>query len=142
MDGSSGLPRPAVGLTKRLGISLLSATYVFLSGFEFAPVPEPRNPDPNVVLEETTLTTVDNPQSADAAPALAAESSLPGTDSTDVASSSAAAALLPSAIAAGRTSGAFAVTNSGAATYSIPIWTPPGVGDVGLSLSLNYSSRG
>jgi YD repeat-containing protein len=49
---------------------------------------------------------------------------------------------VPSGVAAGRTPGTFAVSNSGAATYSIPIWTPPGVGDVGLKLSLVYNSRG
>jgi RHS repeat-associated protein len=43
--------------------------------------------------------------------------------------------------AAGRTPGAFGVTNSGAATYRIPVWTPPGVGSVGLDLALVYNSR-
>ncbi len=45
------------------------------------------------------------------------------------------------ATAAGRTPGSFGVTSSGAATYRIPIWTPPGVGSVGLDLALVYSSR-
>lgn len=43
--------------------------------------------------------------------------------------------------AAGRTPGTFAVSPSGAADYSIPIWAPPGVGAVQLSLALNYDSR-
>ena len=44
-------------------------------------------------------------------------------------------------IVAGRTPATFGVGTSGASSYVIPIWTPPGVGDVALALSLNYSSR-
>jgi RHS repeat-associated protein len=44
-------------------------------------------------------------------------------------------------LAAGRTPGAFGVTHSGAATYRIPLWTPPGVGGAELALALVYSSR-
>jgi RHS repeat-associated protein len=44
-------------------------------------------------------------------------------------------------IAAGRTPGDFAVSQSGAASYRIPLWTPPGVGDVDLQLALVYNSR-
>jgi RHS repeat-associated protein len=44
--------------------------------------------------------------------------------------------------AAGRTPGSFGVSSSGAATYRIPIWTPPGVGSVELDLALTYNSRG
>ena len=44
--------------------------------------------------------------------------------------------------AAGRTPGVFGVSHSGAATYRIPLWTPPGVGEVGLDLALVYASRG
>ena len=48
----------------------------------------------------------------------------------------------PSSVAAGRTPGTFAVTQAGAATYTIPLWTPPGVGEVQLKLALVYNSRG
>jgi RHS repeat-associated protein len=44
--------------------------------------------------------------------------------------------------AAGRTPAQFGVSHSGAATYRIPVWTPPGVGEVGLDLALVYASRG
>jgi RHS repeat-associated protein len=43
--------------------------------------------------------------------------------------------------AAGRTPAEFGVSHSGAATYRIPLWTPPGVGEVGLDLALVYASR-
>ena len=46
------------------------------------------------------------------------------------------------ASAAGRTPTEFGVSHSGAATYRIPLWTPPGVGEVGLDLALVYASRG
>ena len=42
---------------------------------------------------------------------------------------------------AGRTPASFGVTTSGAATYRIPIWTPPGVGSAELDLALVYNSR-
>ena len=45
------------------------------------------------------------------------------------------------AAAAGRTPGTFGVSQSGAAAYRIPLWTPPGVGEVGLDLALVYGSR-
>ena len=44
-------------------------------------------------------------------------------------------------LAGGRTPGNFAVTHSGAASYRMPLWTPPGVGDVELDLALVYNSR-
>ncbi len=43
--------------------------------------------------------------------------------------------------AAGRTPGEFGVTHSGAATYRLPLWMPPGIGDVQLELALVYNSR-
>lgn len=51
-------------------------------------------------------------------------------------------ASLPTTIAAGRTPGAFSVGDSGAVSYTIPLWTPPGVGSDQLALALAYSSRG
>ncbi len=45
------------------------------------------------------------------------------------------------AIVAGRTPATFAVSSTGAATYQIPLWTPPGIGDVQLDLALVYNSR-
>ena len=42
----------------------------------------------------------------------------------------------------GRTTGSFDVSPAGAATYTIPIWTPPGPNGVTPSLSLSYSSQG
>src|SRR5262245_54467370 len=42
-------------------------------------------------------------------------------------------------IAAGRIPATFAVSNSGAATYTIPIEAPPGVGPVQVKLALTYN---
>ena len=42
----------------------------------------------------------------------------------------------------GSTAGSFRVSESGAATYSVPISTPPGTAGMKPSLSLNYSSQG
>src|SRR5437660_645438 len=43
--------------------------------------------------------------------------------------------------AVGRTPGAFAVTDTGAATYSIPIRVPPGAAGMQPSLAITYDSR-
>jgi Salmonella virulence plasmid 65kDa B protein len=40
----------------------------------------------------------------------------------------------------GRTPGQFAVSSFGSAQYSIPIWTPPGIGAVTTHLALSYDS--
>ena len=62
--------------------------------------------------------------------------------SADAYAGAAASAATESAGAAGRTPGQFAVTSTGATSYRIPIWTPPGVGRLGLDLALQYNSRG
>lgn len=51
-----------------------------------------------------------------------------------------AATVLPPAL--GSMPGQFAVTPSGAATYDVPLWTPPGVGSIAPTLRLQYSSGG
>ncbi len=62
----------------------------------------------------------------------------------------AAAALFSAAVeatvystgAAGRTKGSFAVSSTGAATYTIPIWAPPGPRGVTPQIALSYNSQG
>ena len=44
--------------------------------------------------------------------------------------------------AAGRTKGSFAVSSTGAATYTIPIWAPPGPRGVTPQIALSYNSQG
>jgi RHS repeat-associated protein len=44
-------------------------------------------------------------------------------------------------LAAGRTPTQFGVTGTGAASYRIPLWTPPGVGGAAPELALVYNSR-
>jgi RHS repeat-associated protein len=43
---------------------------------------------------------------------------------------------------AGRTAGQFSITPTGAATYNIPIWTPPGAREIEPHLALHYTSGG
>jgi hypothetical protein len=47
----------------------------------------------------------------------------------------------PAIAAAGRTPGTFAVSSSGASTYTIPIWAPPGPHGVQPHMALTYSSQ-
>ena len=44
--------------------------------------------------------------------------------------------------AAGRTKGSFAVSSMGAATYTIPIWAPPGPHGMTPHIALSYNSQG
>jgi RHS repeat-associated protein len=97
------------------------------------PLPQPADApltEPIVYPVEPVATP--NPPNA-VAPAVAA-SPMPQAGKGELAS-----ATLP--IEAGRTPGAFTVTNSGAGTYSIALWAPPGIGSLQLKLSLVYSSR-
>ena len=43
--------------------------------------------------------------------------------------------------AVGRTAGELAVSATGAATYSVPLTLPPGIGEVVPSLALTYNSQ-
>src|SRR5438128_5328632 len=83
-------------------------------------------------------------ETAQVVPATAAPSlypPIPTRPSPALSTQTPVSASAPSTISPGRTPGTFTVTNSGAATYTIPIWAPPGVGATQLSLALNYSSR-
>jgi hypothetical protein len=53
----------------------------------------------------------------------------------------AGAATLPSGVGAGRTPGQFAVSNDGSASYTIPLWAPPGIAQLQLGWALSYNSR-
>jgi RHS repeat-associated protein len=64
-----------------------------------------------------------------------------GSVSTATHSTSSATGVV-TASAVGHTVGSFAVSNSGSATYSIPITVPPGVSGIQPALSINYQSGG
>jgi RHS repeat-associated protein len=123
--GPTHANRP-VGSTRR-GVRAMAATgaacaLTFLSGLGWAVEPTPAEGDAEFVeLLDTSGYLVPD---------------------AVVAEDAAVTAAVAATTAAGRTPGSFAVTSSGAATYRIPIWTPPGVGSVGLDLVLVYNSRG
>ncbi len=71
----------------------------------------------------------------------AGEAGYPDVGGTNSSSSANALAVVAASSAAGRTPTQFGVSHSGAATFRIPLWMPPGVGDVGLELALVYASR-
>ncbi len=48
---------------------------------------------------------------------------------------------IPARGAVGRTPGSFAVSNVGAATYSVPIWAPPGPNGLQPNIALSYNSQ-
>ncbi|MGH8137695.1 MAG: FG-GAP-like repeat-containing protein, partial [Steroidobacteraceae bacterium] len=50
------------------------------------------------------------------------------------------AAIAPTS--AGRTAGQFSITPTGAASYNIPLWTPPGARNIEPHLALHYTSGG
>ena len=52
------------------------------------------------------------------------------------------AAAAQAVTSAGRTAAQFSVTPTGAATYNIPLWTPPGAREIEPHLSLHYTSGG
>lgn len=122
--------------SKSVGIStcLIAALAVSVSGIGAAAEPLP-------VPDFTPLVSpVVRPVAPTATPTPARAGSI-STAPAGKGGAIALAAAAPTTTAAGRTSGTFAVSNSGAATYTIPLWAPPGVGDVQLRLALVYNSR-
>lgn len=73
---------------------------------------------------------------------------VPESSATTVQSAAAASpsggtqAALLAVTSAGRTAGQFSISPTGAATYNIPIWTPPGARDIEPHLALHYTSGG
>ena len=109
----------------------------FLSGLGWAAEPMPDAGD------TATMDPASPPQfTAPDASALMPDASVAPPYEAGATQDAATMAAVAATTAAGRTPGAFGVTSSGAATYRIPIWTPPGVGSVELDLALAYNSRG
>jgi hypothetical protein len=48
---------------------------------------------------------------------------------------------VPQGLTVGRIDGRFAVTHDGAATYTLPLWTPPGRAGIEPDLALHFNSR-
>ncbi len=125
VPGCNRLPRErARGVIASIASTSVACALTFLSGVGWSAEPMPAGGDVEYVESVGTAA----PSRSEANPAQHV-----------VAATNAAAA---AATAAGRTPGSFGVTSSGAATYRIPIWTPPGVGSVELDLALVYNSRG
>ena len=127
--------RSAVGNTRRRVIPtlLLVITTVSYAQAPLPPLPEPADPPLAVPLVAPTTEPV--------------PPTIPTTSGGGVLAGGAhrsAAAINTSGFptSAGKTPTTFAVDNFGAATYRVPIWTPPGVGGAQLDLSLDYSSQG
>ncbi len=87
------------------------------------------------------ITTVQIPSAS--SPGTITQETASAIQTTQMASTSTAASgtTLP-VTSAGRTAGQFAVTPNGAATYNIPIWTPPGARHIKPHLALHYVSGG
>ena len=123
LPGRNGAPREcAKGSAASMASTAAFCALTFLSGLGWAAEPMPDGG--NVAYVESSESITSDISEATPAP-----------DATMAANTAAATA-------AGRTPGTFGVTSSGAATYRIPIWTPPGVGSVELDLALVYNSRG
>ena len=126
----------ALGIAKNLGafgcktkiIAALGVLFFMVAGAG-AQTPLPLSDSPVTPYEPPVV-----PQWLPMSPPRVNVSAGASTDST------AALSALPAAV--GRTPTSFAVGKMGTADYSIPIWAPPGVGDIQLKLTLSYTSRG
>lgn len=114
------------------GLPFVTATVLtFIAGLGWAG--EPR-PEPYFAPHGSPVVT---PTPAAVGPSMPIADPSLGVGDDTAYSSYMAMGALPTTLAAGRTAGTFGVTPSGAASYVIPIWTPPGVATVDLKLSLN-----
>lgn len=130
-----GLPRltiDAILSTSRVGVLIAMASIANLSK-SAEPLPEPANaPLLLPVISPSTAVPYGVPPTPN--------SGLSGNFSQSA--QAFAAAAIPTTLAAGRTPGTFAVSNSGASTYTIPLTVPPGIGSVQFQMALVYNSRG